>query len=49
MTSTMCQRRKKGKVFIVNSEPYSVCGTMVVELLGLAGCYVLDGLTEVEE
>ena len=41
--------KKKGKVFIINSEPYSVCGTVVVKLLGLAGCYALDGLTEVGE
>lgn len=40
--------KNKGKVFVVNSEPYSVCGTVVVKLLGLAGCYALDGLTEVE-
>lgn len=41
--------KNKGKVFVVSSEPYIVCGTVVVKLLGLAGCYALDGLTEVEE
>ena len=41
--------KKKGKVFIINSEPYSVCGTVVVKLLGMPGCYALDGLTEVVE
>lgn len=41
--------KKKGKVFVVASEPYSVCGTIVVKLLGRAGCYALDGLTEVGE
>lgn len=41
--------KNKGKVFEVVSEPYSVCGTAVVKLEGLAGCYALDGLTEVGE
>lgn len=41
--------KNKGKVFEVVSEPYSVCGTVVVKLNGLSGCYALDGLTEVEE
>ena len=41
--------KKKGKVFLVASEPCIVCGTVVVKLLGLAGCYALDGLTEVGE
>lgn len=39
--------KNKGKVFVVASEPHTVCGTIVVKLLGLAGCYTLDGLTEV--
>lgn len=41
--------RNKGKVFEVVSEPYSECGTVVVKLEGLAGCYALDGLTEMRE
>lgn len=41
--------KNKGKVFEVTSEPYSVCGTVVVKLEGIAGCYALDGLTEVGE
>ena len=41
--------KNKGKVFVVSSEPYIVCGTVVVKLLGLSGCYALDGLTEVAE
>lgn len=41
--------KNKGKVFEVVSEPYSVCGTMVVKLEGFSGCYALDGLTEVRE
>lgn len=41
--------KSKGKVFEVISEPYSVCGTVVVKLKDYAGCYALDGLTEVEE
>lgn len=39
--------KNKGKVFEVISEPYIICGTEVVKLEGLAGCYALDGLTEV--
>ena len=38
----------KGKVFTIISEPYWVCGTLVVMLDGFSGCYALDGLTEVE-
>lgn len=41
--------KNKGKVFEVVSEPYNVCGTVVVKLEGLAGCYAMDGLTEVKE
>ena len=39
--------KNKGKIFEVTSEPYSVCGTVVVKLKGLSGCYALDGLDEV--
>ena len=41
--------KNKGRVFEIASEPYSVCGAVVVKLEGLAGCYALDGLTEVKE
>lgn len=41
--------KNKGKVFKAVSEPYNMCGTMVVKLDGFAGCYALDGLTEVPE
>lgn len=41
--------KNKGKIFEVTSEPYSVCGTVVVKLKGLSGCYVLDGLDEVKD
>lgn len=36
-------QENKGKVFKAVSEPYSVCGTMVVKLEEFAGCYALDG------
>ena len=41
--------KNKGKIFEVTSEPYSVCGTVVVKLKGLSGCYALDGLDEVND
>ena len=41
--------KNKGKIFEVTSEPYSVCGTVVVKLKGLSGCYALDGLDEVKD
>lgn len=41
--------KNKDKVFEIASESYSVCGTVVVKLEGPAGCYALDGLTEVGE
>lgn len=41
--------KNKGKVFKAVSEPYNMCGTMVVKLEGFAGCYAFDGLTEVPE
>ena len=41
--------KNRGKVFIIASEPFCVCGTTVVKLEGYAGCYALDGLDEVEE
>lgn len=40
--------KNKDKVFKVISEPWNLCGTMVVKLKDYNGCYALDGLTEVE-
>lgn len=40
--------KNRNKVFEVISEPWNLCGTMVVKLEDLAGCYALDGLTEVD-
>ena len=39
--------QNKGKVFIVKSEPWNVCGTEVVRLEGYSGGYAVDGLTKV--
>lgn len=36
----------KKQVFTVISEPWEVCGSMVVKLDGYSGCYALDGLME---
>lgn len=41
--------KNKGNVFEVTSEPYSVCGTVVVTLKGLRGNYALAGLDEVKD
>ena len=41
--------KNKGRVFEIASEPYSVCGTVVVKLKDLSGCYALDGLDEVDD
>lgn len=40
--------KNKGKEFEVISEPWNLCGIMVVKLSGYSGGYALDGLTEVE-
>ena len=40
--------KNKGKEFTVKSEPWNLCGTMVVKLEGYSGGYALDGLTIVE-
>ena len=40
--------KNKGVVFTVRSEPWNLCGTMVVLLEGIAGGYAVDGLTKVE-
>ena len=39
--------KNKDKVFTVVSEPWNLCGTMVVKLEGISGGYALDGLEEV--
>ena len=36
--------KNKGKGFEVISEPWNLCGTMVVKLEGYSGGYTLDGL-----
>lgn len=38
----------RGKVWIVRSEPWECCGSMLVLLEGKAGGYAVDGLTKVE-
>ncbi|MDW2800507.1 hypothetical protein RZO55_23345 [Clostridium boliviensis] len=40
--------RNKGKVFIVRSEPWDLCGTECVLLEGYRGGYAVDGLTLVD-
>lgn len=40
--------KKRGKVYTVISEPYNVCGALVVKLDGVSGCYAVDGLTIIE-
>lgn len=37
----------KGKVFIVNTKPKEICGTVSVWLKGYRGCYAADGLTKI--
>lgn len=41
--------KNKDKVFTVISEPWDLCGTMVVMLDGLHGGYAVDGLAKVRE
>lgn len=36
--------KNKGKEFEVVSEPWNLCGTIVVKLSGYSGGYALDGL-----
>ena len=36
--------QNKGKVWTVCSEPWRCCGTLVVKLEGISGCYAADGL-----
>lgn len=38
----------KSKVWVVASEPWLVCGTLVVKLQGKSGGYAVDGLDLVE-
>ena len=40
-------QKNKYKKFIVNSEPFDICGTKCVMLLGYHGGYAMDGLTKV--
>lgn len=35
----------KGKVWIIRSEPWNLCGTEVILLEGKAGGYALNGLS----
>lgn len=39
----------KNKIFIIASEPWECCGTMVVKLDGRSGGYAVDGLTLIEK
>ena len=39
----------KGKIWTVRSEPWNLCGTLVIALEGKSGGYAVDGLTLVEE
>lgn len=39
----------RGKVWMVRSEPWVCCGTLVVKLEGKAGGYAVDGLDKVED
>lgn len=41
--------KNRDKVFTVVSEPWNLCGTMVVKLEGISGGYALDGLEEVQD
>lgn len=38
----------KGRVWVVRSDPWMCCGTVVVALQGKAGGYAVDGLDLVE-
>lgn len=39
----------KGRIWEVRSDPWMVCGTMVVLLKGKTGGYAMDGLTIIQE
>lgn len=41
--------KNKGKVFVVRSEPFEICGTECVLLEDYRGGYAMDGLTKVVE
>lgn len=38
----------KDKVFEVISEPWKLCGTLVIKLDGVSGGYAVDGLMKVK-
>ncbi|MGL5433777.1 MAG: hypothetical protein ACRDBO_00070 [Lachnospiraceae bacterium] len=40
--------QNKGKVFVVRSEPFDICGTECVMLEDYSGGYAADGLTIVK-
>lgn len=40
--------KNKGKIFIVRSEPWDLCGTECVLLEGYQGGYAVNGLTVVD-
>lgn len=39
----------KGRVWVVRSDPWYLCGTLVVLLDGMSGGYAVDGLTLVDQ
>lgn len=39
----------RGRVWTIRSEPWNVCGEMVVALEGKSGGYAVDGLNLVED
>ena len=39
----------RGKIWTIASEPWMVCGAMVVKLEGKTGCYAVDGLDVLPE
>lgn len=41
-------KENKGKVWVVRSEPWDCCGSMVVKLEGKSGGYAVDGLDKIE-
>lgn len=40
--------KNKGRIFEVRSEPWNICGSMVVKLKDYCGGYAVDGLDVVE-
>lgn len=41
--------QNKGVIFTVASNPYNVCGVMLVKLKDRSGGYAVDGLSKVKE